>query len=67
MPVAPPTGAISKQLVPAPPTSASKPQPAERPFLSQTTLIALFAVLGIAAYLVGRYSSTYPTTNAAGS
>jgi len=55
MPVAPPTGPIPKQLVPAPTISASQPKPAERPFLSQTTLIALFAVLGIAVYLTGRY------------
>src|SRR3954451_25038290 len=55
MPIAPPTGLTSKQLALAPPTSAFKVRTVKRPLLSQTTFIALGAVLGIAAYLVGRY------------
>src|SRR6476661_2101817 len=50
-----PTGPMSKQLMPAPLRSASQTKAADQPFFSQTTIIALFAVLGIAAYLVGRY------------
>jgi heavy metal translocating P-type ATPase len=40
----------------APPVvSVSQPPRSQKPFFSQTTLIALFAVIGIATYLVCRY------------
>src|SRR3954454_5062054 len=55
MPIAPPTGLTFKQPVLAPPISAFKLRTVERPLLSQTTFIAMNAVLGIAAYLVGQY------------
>ncbi len=56
MPTALSTGRISNKLAPAPRVSATPAKAAKRPFLSQTTIIALFAALGITGYLVGRYA-----------
>src|SRR3954465_2972567 len=55
MPGAISTGPISEELACLPSVSPSQSKAADQPFFSQTTIIALFAVLGIAAYLVGRY------------
>lgn len=49
------SGPIPQAIIKARATSASGREPAERSPWSQTTFIALFAVLGIAGYLVGRY------------
>lgn len=49
------SGPISQPIIEAPVISASGLKPVKRSLWSQTTLIALFAILGIAAYLVGRY------------
>src|SRR5436305_6223476 len=55
MPGAISIGPISEKLASPPSVSPSQPMAADQPFFSQTTLVALFAVQGIAAYLVGRY------------
>ena len=49
------TTPVSERLGPPPPAPPSQPEPLKQGFFSKTITIALFAVVGIAVYLTGRY------------
>jgi heavy metal translocating P-type ATPase len=60
MAAARPPEPISEELPPALPEPALQPARSDQSFFSQTTVIALFAIICIAIYLVGRYALQIP-------
>ena len=53
---------LFEPIVPPTPVPATQREPFKKQFFSRTTSIALFAALGIAAYLVERYALNAPFT-----